>query len=267
MTETVLAAEEGGAAIHVGHHTLVFELFGMTFNGDTILATAITAVIIIGLAFYLKSKVTSTGVPGGVQLFWEALTIQMRQQIEGSIGMKVAPFVLPLAVALFAFILISNWLAVFPWQYGGSDGAAAEIYKPPASDINFVLALALFVFICYHAAGIWRRGAIGHPIAVVKGHVAFLAPINIVEELAKPISLALRLFGNIFAGGILVALIAMFPWYIQWLPNAIWKTFDLFVGLIQAFIFSLLTILYFSQSMEVHDDHGSKEHDTKEHAH
>jgi F-type H+-transporting ATPase subunit a len=90
----------------------------------------------------------------------------------------------------------------------------------------------------------------------VKGHVAFLAPINIVEELAKPISLALRLFGNIFAGGILVALIAMFPWYIQWLPNAIWKTFDLFVGLIQAFIFSLLTILYFSQSMELeHDGH------------
>ncbi len=260
MTETVLAAEEGGAAIHVGHHTMVFELFGMTFNGDTIMATAITAAIIIGLAFYLKSKVTSTGVPGGVQLFWEALTIQMRQQIEGSIGMKIAPFVLPLAVALFAFILISNWLAVLPWQYGGSDGAAAELYKPPASDINFVLALALFVFICYHAAGIWRRGPIGHPIAVVKGHVAFLAPINIVEELAKPISLALRLFGNIFAGGILVALIAMFPWYIQWLPNAIWKTFDLFVGLIQAFIFSLLTILYFSQSMEVHDDHDAKEH-------
>jgi F-type H+-transporting ATPase subunit a len=255
MTETVLAAEEGGAAIHVGHHTMVFELFGMTFNGDTIMATAITALIIIGLAFYLKSKVTSTGVPGKVQLFWEALTIQMRGQIESSVGMKVAPFVLPLAVALFAFILISNWLAVFPWQYGGSDGAAAELYKPPASDINFVLALALFVFFFYHAAGVKRRGIIGHPIKVVKGHVAFLAPINIVEELAKPISLALRLFGNIFAGGILVALIAMFPWYIQWAPNAIWKTFDLFVGLIQAFIFSLLTILYFSQAMELEEDH------------
>lgn len=255
MTESILAAEEGGAAIHVGHHTLVFEMFGMTFNGDTILATAVTALIIIGLAFFLKAKVTATGVPGGVQLFWEALTVQMRQQIEGSIGMKVAPFVLPLAIALFAFILISNWLAVFPWQYGGSDGAAAELYKPPASDINFVLALSLFVFICYHAAGVWRRGIIGHPIKVVKGHVAFLAPINIVEELAKPISLALRLFGNIFAGGILVGLIAMFPWYVQWAPNAIWKTFDLFVGLIQAFIFALLTILYFSQSMELDEDH------------
>ncbi|MUL84830.1 F0F1 ATP synthase subunit A [Mycobacterium sp. CBMA247] len=252
----MLAAEEGGAAIHVGHHTMVFELFGMTFNGDTILATAVTAVIVIALAFVLRAKVTSTGVPGGVQLFWEALTIQMRGQIESAIGMKVAPFVLPLAVTIFVFILISNWLAVLPLQYGGPDGAAAEWYQPPASDINFVLALALFVFVAYHAAGIWRRGIIGHPVKVVKGHVALLAPINIVEELAKPISLALRLFGNIFAGGILVSLIAMFPWYIQWAPNAIWKTFDLFVGLIQAFIFSLLTILYFSQSMELdHDEH------------
>ena len=249
------AAEEGGAAIHVGHHTMVFQLFGMTFNGDTIMATGITALIVIALAFVLRAKVTSTGVPGGVQLFWEALTIQMRNQIESAIGMKVAPFVLPLAIAIFVFILVSNWLAVLPLQYGGSDGAAAELYKPPASDINFVLALALFVFVCYHAAGIWRRGIIGHPIRVIKGHVAILAPINIVEELAKPISLALRLFGNIFAGGILVALIAMFPWYIQWAPNAIWKTFDLFVGLIQAFIFSLLTILYFSQSMELEDEH------------
>ncbi|HET7742240.1 MAG TPA: F0F1 ATP synthase subunit A [Mycobacterium sp.] len=255
MTQTVLAAEEGGAAIHVGHHTMVFQLFGMTFNGDTIMATAITALVVIGLAFFLKSKVTSTGVPSGVQLFWETLTIQMRQQIEGSIGMKVAPFVLPLAVTIFVFILVSTWLSVLPLQYGGADGAAGELYKPPASDINFVLALALFVFVAYHAAGIWRRGIIGHPIKVIKGHVPFLAPINIVEEIAKPISLALRLFGNIFAGGILVALIAMFPWYVQWAPNAIWKTFDLFVGLIQAFIFSLLTILYFSQSMELDEEH------------
>lgn len=232
---------------------MVFELFGMTFNGDTILATAITGLIVILLAFFLKSKVTSTGVPGGVQLFWEALTIQMRGQIEASIGMRVAPFVLPLAVAIFAVILISNWLAVLPLQYGVGD-TAHELYKAPASDINFVLALALFVFLAYHAAGFWRRGP-SHPWKVLKGHVTLMMPINLVEELAKPISLALRLFGNIFAGGILVALIAMFPWYVQWAPNAIWKTFDLFVGLIQAFIFSLLTILYFSQAMELEEDH------------
>ena len=175
------------------------------------LATAIAAVIVLGLAFFLRAKVTSTGVPNGVQLFWEAITVQLRNQIEAAIGMKIAPFVLPLAVTLFVFILVSNWLSVLPVQYTDSSGAIHELLKPPASDINFVLALALFVFICYHAAGIWRRGVLGHPVKLLKGHVALMAPINLVEEIAKPISLSLRLFGNIFAGGILVALIALFP--------------------------------------------------------
>jgi F-type H+-transporting ATPase subunit a len=251
MTERIVAE----AAIHVGHHAPVWHWFGLTINGDTVIATAIAAVIVIALAFVLRAKVTSTGVPGGVQLFWETLTIQMRNQVESAIGMKIAPFVLPLAIALFVFILVANWLSVLPVMYTDSSGATAELLKPPASDINFVLALALFVFIAYHVAGIWRRGIIGHPIKVAKGHVAFLAPINIVEEIAKPISLSLRLFGNIFAGGIMVALIALFPAWIMWAPNAIWKAFDLFVGLIQAFIFALLTILYFGQSMELDHDH------------
>ena len=207
----------------------------------------------------MKAKVTSTGVPGGVQLFFEAITIQMRQQIETAIGMKIAPFVLPLAVTIFTFILISNWLSVLPVQFGGEDGGAKELLAPPASDINYVLALALFVFLCYHAAGIWRRGLFGHFKKLLKGHVAVLAPINIVEEIAKPVSLSLRLFGNMFAGGIMVTLIALFPAWILWLPNSIWKSFDLFVGLIQAFIFALLTILYFGQAMELDHDHEETE--------
>jgi F-type H+-transporting ATPase subunit a len=250
MTQTILAAESG---IQVGHHTEA-NWFGLTVNTDTILSTAIAAAIVLGLAFFLRAKVTSSGVPNGVQLFWEALTVQMRNQIESAIGMKIAPFVLPLAVTLFAFILVANWLSVLPVQYSDETGIH-ELLKPAASDINFVLALALFVFIAYHAAGFWRRGVLGHPKKLLKGHVAILAPINLVEELAKPISLSLRLFGNIFAGGILVALIALFPPWIMWAPNAIWKSFDLFVGAIQAFIFALLTILYFSQSMELDEDH------------
>ncbi len=241
-------------AIEVGHHTTATWL-GMTVNTDTIYATAFAAVITLVLAFILRAKVTSSGVPNGVQLFWEAVTTQMRSQIESSMGLALAPFVLPLAVTLFVFILVCNWISVLPLQYTNADGATAELLKPPASDINFVLALALFVFICYHAAGFRERGVLGYPKKLVKGHVAFLAPINIIEEIAKPISLSLRLFGNIFAGVIMVALIALFPAYIMWAPNAIWKTFDLFVGLIQAFIFSLLTILYFSQATERAEEH------------
>ena len=249
MIETTLAE----AKIEVGAHPHATWL-GLTVNTDTVLSTAIAGIIVLALAFFLRAKVTSTGVPNGVQLFWEAITVQMRGQIEAAIGMRIAPFVLPLAVTIFVFFLISNWLSVLPLQYQ-EHGHTVELLTPAAGDINYVLALALFVFVCYHAAGIWRRGIIGHPIKLLKGHVAFLAPINLVEELAKPISLSLRLFGNIFAGGILVSLIALFPAWIMWAPNAIWKSFDLFVGAIQAFIFTILTILYFSQAMEMEENH------------
>ena len=244
MTETILA----DAAIEVGHHKTA-EWFGLTVNVDTVLSTAIAAVVVIALAFFLRAKVTSSGVPTGVQLFWEAITIQLRDQIEATIGLRIGSFVLPLAVALFVFILVANWGSVLPLQYKDSTGIH-ELLQAPASDINFTVALALFVFLFYHAAGIWRHGLFRYLLKLVKGHIALLAPVNVVEETTKPISLSLRLFGNMFAGGIMVALIGLFPWYIMWLPNAIWKSFDLFVGAIQAFIFALLTILYFSQSME-----------------
>ncbi|MDP9166591.1 MAG: F0F1 ATP synthase subunit A [Actinomycetota bacterium] len=258
MNEQVVAA----GAVHVGEHDEV-QWLGMTFNVDTITATAVAAVIVIALAFFLRAKVTSTDVPGGVQLFFEAITIQMRNQVESAIGIRIAPFVLPLAVTLFVFILIANWLSVLPVQYS-TGGEAHELLAPPASDINFALALALFVFICYHTAGVWRRGFFRHIWQTIKGHFWPMFLINIIEEVAKPISLSLRLFGNLFAGGILVTLIAaLIPAQFMWAPNAIWKLFDLFVGLIQAFIFALLTILYFSQSMEL--EHDDEKHDDEKH--
>jgi F-type H+-transporting ATPase subunit a len=91
-----------------------------------------------------------------------------------------------------------------------------------------------------------------------------LLPLNIIEELVKPLTLALRLFGNIFAGGIMISLIAvLLPKWVNWLPNVIWKLFDtLFLGAIQAFIFALLTVLYFGLAGAGHGDeeheHGSK---------
>ena len=131
----------------------------MTVNADTVLATAIAAVIVIGLAFFLRAKVTSTGVPGGVQLFWEAITIQMRNQIEGAIGMRIAPFVLPLAVTLFVFILVANWLSVLPVQY--SDCRRGHPRTAQAAGLGHQLRAGAGAVRVrrYHAAGIWRRGS------------------------------------------------------------------------------------------------------------
>jgi F-type H+-transporting ATPase subunit a len=170
------------SGVEVGHHDTATWL-GMNVNTDTIRATLVAAAITLVLAFILRARVTSTGVPTGVQLFWEAITVQMRSQIQSSMGLALAPFVLPFAVSLFVFILIANWLSVLPFQFTNGDGQTAELLTPPASDINFVLALALLVFVCYHAAGFKKSGVIGYPIKVAKGHVAFLAPINLVESL------------------------------------------------------------------------------------
>jgi F-type H+-transporting ATPase subunit a len=90
-----------------------------------------------------------------------------------------------------------------------------------------------------------------------------LLPLNIIEELVKPVTLALRLFGNIFAGGIMIALIGLLPIYVFWAPGILWKLFDMFIGGVQAFIFALLTILYFGMAGAGHGDDHDDDHEAE----
>src|SRR5262245_32190864 len=223
--------------IEVGNH-IQWHVFGLTWNVDTILATLIAGAILITLGFLMRSRL-SVRKPRGLQLFFETVTGAIERQVEDTMGVRTAPFVIPLATTLFLFILIANWLAIIP------TGHHPEYVPPPASDVNLTYALALLVIVWMHVAGVRRRGFRGYYHHLVTPHW-LMFPINLVEEIARPLTLALRLFGNIFAGVIMVSLIALFPAYILWAPNIIWKLFDMFIGLIQAFIFALLTILYFS---------------------
>ena len=233
QTSAVLAAEEG--EIQVGVH-VQWHLFGMTFNADTIISTVIAALIILGIAVYLTWRATS-GVPSGLQMAFETVTEQIEQQVEDQIGVRTAPFVLPLAITLFVFILIANWISVLPhaWE---------QYIRPPTADVNLTFALAFFVIILVHITGIRVRGARHYFGHFLKPYPVML-PLEIITEIAKPFTLSLRLFGNILAGGVMVAVLSMLPSFIEWLPIAVWKLFDLFVGVIQAFIFALLTIIYF----------------------
>jgi len=228
----ILAAEE----IEIGvHPTATF--FGLTFNLDTMLATVIAGVLVVGLGLFVRARVTA-GVPSGAQLFLEGVNAQVRRQVEDSVGIKTAPFVVPLAMTLFLFILTANWLAVLPSEH---------YVPPPTADVNLTFALALLVIGWVQVTGIRKRGA-GPYFKHFAQPYWWLLPLNLIEELAKPVSLALRLFGNIFAGGIIISLIAGLPAYLLWAPTATWKLFDLFIGLIQAFIFALLTVLYFGSA-------------------
>jgi F-type H+-transporting ATPase subunit a len=231
MSGHILAADiEPGV-----HHTVM--LFGLTFNVDTIVSTLVAGAIVVALALFVGHK-ASAKKPGRAQLVFETLTVQVEDQVENNLGIKTAPFVVPLAMSLFLFILIANWLSVIP-----SPGSP-EYFPPAGADVNMTFALALIVIVTMHVTGIRRRGVRGYYHHLFQPHWAMF-PINLIEELAKPVTLALRLFGNIFAGTIMIALIALLPLEILWFPNILWKTFDLGIGAIQAFIFALLTVLYF----------------------
>jgi F-type H+-transporting ATPase subunit a len=227
--------------IEVGHH-IQWEVFGLTWNVDTILGTIIAGAIIIGLGFLLRRSMNARK-PGKLQLVWETITAEVERQVEDTLGVKTLPWLVPLAVTLFMFILIANWLAIVP------TGHKPEYVPPPTADVNLTYALALLVIVGMHTTGVRKRGFRGYYHHMVTPHWVMF-PINLIEEIVRPVTLALRLFGNIFSGVIMVSLIALFPAFLLWLPNVIWKLFDMFIGLIQAFIFALLTILYFASVRE-----------------
>jgi F-type H+-transporting ATPase subunit a len=223
--------------VEVGKH-IEWHLFGLTFNADTILGTCVAGLIVIGLGLLVRRS-ASARQPGKLQIMWETIVKQVEDQVEESIGVKTAPFVIPLAMTLFLFIFIANLEALLP------TGHHPEYMPPPAGDVNLTYALALIVIVWMHIAGIKKRGFRGYYHHLFQPYW-FMFPINVVEEIAKPLTLALRLFGNIFSGIIMVSLISLFPAYLLWAPDIIWKLFDAFIGLIQAFIFALLTVLYFA---------------------
>jgi F-type H+-transporting ATPase subunit a len=232
-----VSAQVQAINITPGEH-IQWHLFGVLLNGDTITATLVAGGIILLLGFLIRRK-ASAREPTKLQLAFESVTEEVEKQVESSMGVKTAPFVVPMAMALFLFILIANLIAIVP------TGHHPEYVPPPASDVNLTYALAFLVIGTMHVVGIRKKGFRGY-----YGHLFrkpyMLIPLNIIEEVMKPITLALRLFGNIFAGTIMVALIASMPAFVLWLPDIIWKLFDAAIGLIQAFIFGLLTVLYFS---------------------
>nr|WP_302599385.1 F0F1 ATP synthase subunit A [uncultured Cellulosilyticum sp.] len=125
--------------------------------------------------------------------------------------------------------------------------------RPPTADIATTLAFALTTFFMIHGFGIKEKGVGAYFKGTLLEPMPFLLPINIVGELATPISLSFRLFGNILGGTIIMGLVyAMFPWFLTLLgvPAALHMYFDVFAGSLQAFIFVMLSMTFVSSAME-----------------
>jgi F-type H+-transporting ATPase subunit a len=246
---------------HVERHFL-----GMTFNMDTIWTTGVAAAIVLVLGFWARHQLTrdvENHVPSKLQILWEGVINEVQVQVEDNLG-KANRTVVMIAVAEFFFILIANWLEMIPSE----PNQHFHLLPAPTSDTNLTYAMAVMVMIGVWSYGIRQKGVKGYFSHFLQPY-PFLLPLNVIEEVTKPISLALRLFGNIFAGGILLALIAsMTAWTVGVIPVGgvlsvlfaiMWKLFDMAIGLIQAFIFALLTVLYFGMAGAGHDEHGEED--------
>ena len=166
--------------LEIGHHHQV-TIGGLTFNVDTILSSVIAGLIVLGAAIYMARR-ASSGRPSKLQLAFETIVDAVQTQVRSSMG-DVAPFVVPLAVTLFLYILIASWLELIP---------SGDYLKAPSGDINFTLALGLFVVVWVHAAHIKQKG-LRRYLAHYKHGVPVIAPfLNAIEELVKPFTLALR---------------------------------------------------------------------------
>ena len=163
-------------------------------------------------------------MPGKLQLIWELLVEQVSDLADSAVGPQGARFV-PLGVTLFLFILISNWVGFIPSAM--HPGASGEILPAPTGDVNLPLAMALLVIVWVHIESFRARGFKGYFGHYAQPYVA-LAPINVVEEITKPITLTFRLFGNMFSGGLMIAVMTtLLPIYVVPFGEIVWKPFCL----------------------------------------
>lgn len=228
-----------------------WHLFGLTFDANVVVSSLVAMLIVVILGVVLRRVVTD-GVPGKFQVLWEMVTVELVGALaESAIPKNYKKFV-PVGVTIFVYLLVCNLMSLIPTSL--RPGQTYDILPPPASDINLPLALAAFVIIWMHVESVRARRPGGYIRHYFQPHWLF-SPINAIEEIVKPVTLTLRLFGNLFCGVILLSLIqVLIPVWGFWPLEFIWKAFDgLFIGPLQAYIFMLLSILYFGMGMETVD--------------
>ncbi|MGE0084810.1 MAG: F0F1 ATP synthase subunit A [Desulfococcaceae bacterium] len=204
--------------------------YTMTFNLNVIFMTW----IVIGLLFffgYMAARKRSR-LPGPLQVVGELLVSNLYAVVEDALDKELSRKYAPLICALFMFLVISNWLGIIP------------NLSEPTKDLNTTLSLGLMGFFIAHYAGIRAKGIKTY----VKGYfepIFFMMPLNLIGELSKVVSISFRLFGNIMGGSIIILVVSYLTWSFI-LPPFLNMYFGLFVGMVQAFVFTMLTLVYIS---------------------
>jgi len=250
-------------------------------NFDSVFFSVTLALVFFGLVFF-AARCATTGVPGKFQCTIEWLLQIVDSQVKDTFQ-GTSKLIAPLALTIFCWVFLFNFMDLIPVDFlpdVAHSVGLGHLKDVPSTDLNVVFGLSLTVFVLIIYYSIAMKGLGGfiaeftlHPFTNKNVLVqALFVPINLLLEsvmfFARPISLALRLYGNLYAGEmvfVLIALLTLTSGYhalasaggwalivLQFLLGLAWTIFDLIIGLLQAFIFMMLTVVYLSQAYEHH---------------
>ena len=231
--------------------------------------------LIFCLLFWSVAKAANAGIPGkfqsAIEMIIEFVDSSVRDTFHGK-----SRLIAPLALTIFVWIFLMNLMDLIPVDFipytaqligahvFGMDPHHVYFKIVPTTDPNVTLGMALSVFALTIFYSIREKGLVGFGAEFALNPFnpsnpllkALLIPVNILLELvtfiARPISLALRLFGNMYAGELIFILIALLPFWVQWALSVPWAIFHILIITLQAFIFMMLTIVYMSMATEKH---------------
>jgi F-type H+-transporting ATPase subunit a len=213
-------------------HQLVISIGGITITLNLEVLVMSWIVFALLLLFGLLATRKRDFVPRPFQIVGELIIGQLYQLTEDALNKREAEKYGPMVCGLFFFMLISNWLGIIPHL------------EEPTKDLNTPLALGLMGFVVAHYAGIKSKGFKEYSREYFQP-MFFMMPLNVIGELAKIVSISFRLFGNIMGGSIIILVVSHLT-YSLLLPPFLNAFFGLFVGTIQAFVFTMLTVVYIS---------------------
>ena len=254
---------------YIEHHLqhLQFNLQTMQFghssgfwvlNVDTLAVCLVMGILFLGFFYHIARKAYA-GIPTRTQNFVEMCVDAIDGVIKEAFHAE-NKLIGPLALTIFVWVFLMNFMDIVPVDLLPvvlSWFGVGHFKAVPTADPTLTFAMSLTVFLLVIFYNIKIKGGVGLLKEMLsKPFGWWLFPINfifrILEEVVKPLSLSLRLFGNLFAGEMVFILIAIMPWWMQTVTGTIWSIFHILIILIQAFIFMMLTIVYLSMAHESH---------------
>jgi len=242
---------------HHLHHLSIGDGF-WAVHLDTLIVSWILGLFFLSI-FRSVAKNASSGVPNGLQNFVEFLYDFADSQVKDTFHGK-SKLIGPLALTVFVWVFLMNFMDLLPVDLLPmivSLFGVEYLRVVPTADPNHTLGMALGVFLLVIFYSIKEKGVGGfiHELTCTP-FGAKMMPFNlflkVIEEIAKPVSLGLRLFGNLYAGELIFILIALLPWWSQWVLGGGWAIFHILVITVQAFVFMMLTTVYLSLAVEEH---------------